>query len=45
MSKEEKNSKAYRDVVDCLEPQMPNDKEYMRFYRNWLALDPTRIDC
>jgi len=38
MSREQKNSKAYFDVLDCNAPSMPYDAEYMELYRSWYSL-------
>ena len=38
MTKDEKNSKAYQDAANYAEPSMPEDKEYMSFYRGWSNL-------
>lgn len=38
MTKEEKNNKAYDDVLDCCGPSMPNDPEYMECYYSWFPL-------
>lgn len=38
MTREEKNHKAYSDVVDCTGPSMPEDAEYMELYRSWYPL-------
>jgi hypothetical protein len=42
MTKGEKNSKAYQDAANYAEPSMPDDEEYMSFYRGWrnLSLRP-----
>lgn len=38
MTKDEKNSLAYQDCLDCQEPSMPDDKEYMESYVYWRAI-------
>lgn len=38
MSREEKNHRAYMDVLDCAGPSMSDDSEYMEFYRSWYKL-------
>ena len=43
-SREEKNSKAYQDVLDCKEPSSPNDPVYMEYFNSWKSLDPSRYD-
>jgi len=38
MTRDEKNLQAYKDVLDCFGPSMPDDAEYMVFYRSWWPL-------
>lgn len=38
MTKEQKNSQAYDDCSQYLEPSMPHDTEYMDCYRYWRAI-------
>lgn len=38
MTRDAKNHKAYMDVLDCRGPSMPDDPEYMDFYRYWYPL-------
>lgn len=33
--KDKKNSQAYRDCSEYLEPTMPDDEEYMKYYTFW----------
>ena len=32
------NHRAYEDVLDCKEPSIPDNKEYMRYYNFWRPL-------
>ena len=36
--KDDLNHEAYMDVLDCREPQMPENEYYMQCYRNWRPL-------
>lgn len=38
MTKEEKNHRAYNDVLNSAGPSMPDDPEYMASYRFWYPL-------
>lgn len=38
MTRDEKNSLAYNDVLDRMSESYPNDEEYMWFYRQWLSI-------
>lgn len=38
------NSQAYRDVMNIEKARYPNDEDYMRAFRNWVAADPGRYD-
>ena len=29
------NRQAYMDVLDCEEPSMPDNEEYMKYYKFW----------
>ena len=40
MTREEKNHKAYMDVLEENGATMTYDEEYMEFYRNWYPLGP-----
>ncbi len=43
MKNDELNHRAYNDVLDCKEPSMPDNKEYMRYYRFWRPLQPKAL--
>lgn len=38
LTKDELNSQAYKDVIDCLEPRWPDCPWYMHYYRQWCPL-------
>ena len=37
-SREQKDSQAYNDVLDCVGPTIPDDAVYMECYRFWYPL-------
>lgn len=38
------NSKAYLDVLECKQPQLPNSETYMKFYKQFRPLQKFQED-